>query len=380
MEASVATLEKPIAAPPPALFLIAATSILAGLLWDISWHKTIGRDTFWTPAHLAIHFGGILAGLTGAFLIFRTTFGHRKEDRAASVKVWGFRGPLGAWVSIWGCFAMVTSAPFDDWWHGAYGLDVKIFSPPHVVLAMGMFAVVYGALLIVVARQNRTGSGEPWLRFGYVYAGGLLVAMISILVSEYTEPNQQHGGLYYLIVALLFPYALAGLGRASRVRWPMTSIAAVYMAAMIAMNLILQPFPGHPKLAPIYLPVDHMVPFAFPIILIVPAFAADLVLRALRDGNDWLVAAAVALTFVGVLLATSWYSSQFLISPSADNAFFIGARHFPYFERPGKWVHDYWYVDTDRLTLAKLAAAFGLAFMSTRLGLMRGAWLRQVVR
>jgi hypothetical protein len=27
---------------------------IIGLLWDISWHRTIGRDAFLTPAHLAI--------------------------------------------------------------------------------------------------------------------------------------------------------------------------------------------------------------------------------------------------------------------------------------------------------------------------------------
>ena len=47
------------------------------------------------------------------------------------VRFWGFRAPLGAWVAIWGAFAMLTSAPFDDWWHNAYGLDVKVLSPPH---------------------------------------------------------------------------------------------------------------------------------------------------------------------------------------------------------------------------------------------------------
>src|SRR5262245_13279652 len=30
-----------------------------GLLWDISHHSTIGRDTFWTPAHIVIQLGGI---------------------------------------------------------------------------------------------------------------------------------------------------------------------------------------------------------------------------------------------------------------------------------------------------------------------------------
>ena len=37
-----------------------ATSIVFGILWDISWHRTIGRDTFWTPAHLAIYLGGLV--------------------------------------------------------------------------------------------------------------------------------------------------------------------------------------------------------------------------------------------------------------------------------------------------------------------------------
>lgn len=30
---------------------------------------------------------------------------------------------------------MITSAPFDKWWHNAYGLDTKVVSPPHVPLA-----------------------------------------------------------------------------------------------------------------------------------------------------------------------------------------------------------------------------------------------------
>jgi len=365
----------------PAAFVLAATSILFGLLWDISWHKTIGRDTFWTPAHLAIHFGGILAGLTGTYLILRATFANDAELRGASVRVWGFRGPLGAWLAIWGAFAMVTSAPFDDWWHNAYGLDVKILSPPHVVLALGMFGVVYGAVLLVVARQNRggvAGDDEPWLRRAYVYVAGIAVCMLSVLISEYTDPNQQHGALFYLIIAAIFPSMLAALGRAARVRWPMTSIAAVYMAFHIVTNLILQPFHARPMLAPIYNPVDHMVPSQFPILLIVPAFAADLVLRRMTR-NDWLAAAAMAVAFTVTLVITQWLFSQFLLSPFADNAFFT-ANHWPYFVRPGHWQQEYWDLDTDRFTAAMAGLALLLAFLSARLGLARGRWMREVVR
>ena len=49
-----------------AAVIFAATSVIVGLIWDISWHMTIGRDTFWTPAHLAIYTGGAVAGLASA--------------------------------------------------------------------------------------------------------------------------------------------------------------------------------------------------------------------------------------------------------------------------------------------------------------------------
>src|SRR5438874_7320651 len=104
------------------IVILGATSIVLGILWDISWHRTIGRDTFWTPAHMAIYLGGLVGGITAGWLVIRTTFFGSLEERAASVRLWGLRAPLGAWVSIWGCFAMLISAPFDDWWHNAYGL------------------------------------------------------------------------------------------------------------------------------------------------------------------------------------------------------------------------------------------------------------------
>jgi len=56
---------------------IAVTSTAFGLYWDISWHTSIGRDTFWTPAHLCIHFGAILAGFSSIYLILTTTYGKK---------------------------------------------------------------------------------------------------------------------------------------------------------------------------------------------------------------------------------------------------------------------------------------------------------------
>ena len=144
----------------------ASTSVIAGILWDISWHRTIGRDSFWTPAHMAIYLGGVVAGLSCGWLVLYTTFAGTARDRAAGVSFWGFRGPLGAWVCIWGALAMIVSAPFDDWWHNAYGLDVEILSPPHVVLAAGIYGIGIGAMLMVLARQNGAPAASTSPRRG----------------------------------------------------------------------------------------------------------------------------------------------------------------------------------------------------------------------
>jgi len=141
-----------------------------GLLWDISHHSTIGRDSFWTPAHIVIQLGGMVPALLFAGIALKTTFRGTQHARDASVSFWGLRAPLGVWVTIWGALAMMTSAPFDDWWHNRYGLDVKIVSPPHAVLGLGMFAVGMGVLLFVFSSQNRARSGRRT-------RGGLICAL-----------------------------------------------------------------------------------------------------------------------------------------------------------------------------------------------------------
>src|SRR5215212_2926054 len=72
------------------IVMLGATAIVVGILWDISWHRTIGRDTFWTPAHLAIQLGGLLGGFTAGWLVLRTTFFGTSEEKASAVKLWGF--------------------------------------------------------------------------------------------------------------------------------------------------------------------------------------------------------------------------------------------------------------------------------------------------
>jgi hypothetical protein len=361
--------------------LFAATSAVVGVIWDISWHRTIGRDTFLTPAHIAIYLSGIVAGLSCGWLVLRTTFRGTPETRAAAVSFWGFRGPLGAWMCIWGTIAMITSAPFDDWWHNAYGLDVKILSPPHALLALGFTAIQVGALLLALSRQNRAAQATargPGLFVAY--GMGVLLCNVYIMGFEYIAfPNEMHKALFYQICAAAFPLILVTAARAAKLSWPATTTALVYMAINILMIWILQLFPGTPKLAPIYNPVTHMVPPPFPILMVFPALAIDLVLRRTGRRSDWLQAPLAAAAFVAVLLPVQWVFSAFLISPAAET-FLFGAQRWNYDSRVGAWAHEFWEAGTSPVTPLALLLAVALGAISARLGFWAGNWMTRVRR
>lgn len=365
--------------------VFAATCILVGIVWDISWHSTVGRDTFWTAAHICIHVGGSLGGFVCGWLVLKATFSRDAAARAGTVRVWGFRGPLGAWVTIWGALAMLTSAPFDNWWHDAYGLDVEILSPPHSVLAAGMFTHVVGGLLLVLSLQNRSAEEHQSRGRGlFAFAGAILVCLASVMITEKSLPNQQHGAMFYKIACATYPFYLVALARASKLTWPATTIAAIYMGLMGAAVWILPLFEAQPKLAPIYNPLTHMAPPAFPLLLVVPAFAMDLLFRWIGRGRGWkrdlMLAPLLATAFTGLFFITQWEFSKHLISPEAKNWFFAGTGFFTFADTPNEHWHRFWSLADDPVSARSLIAAWLFAFVASAVGLVVGNWMSKVKR
>lgn len=375
---------------PSLLLTVAMTSIAVGITWDISWHESIGRDTFWTPAHMAIYFGGVLAGFTSGWLAIKHTFLMGQAGRDSSVSVFGARAPLGAWVTIWGAVAMLTSAPFDNWWHDAYGLDVKIISPPHTVLGLGMLAISAGVLLQVLTRQNRLQDAAPAKGTGlFIYSGGIFLLFAAVFLLEYSYPNEQHGRMFYFVSAAMYPMRLVALGCAARVNWAATRVAAVFMGALCAIDWVLIAFPAHPKLAPIFNPITHMVALPFPLLLIFPALAIDLVLLKARHSRGIVslifFAILLGVVFLAVFLPVQWFFSKFLISPHADNWVFMSDRIWSYSSSSGDWHHRFWRQDAgasdeDLITVRAIGRALIIATVSSGVGLFFGRWMRKVRR
>jgi hypothetical protein len=350
--------------------------------WDISWHMSIGRDSFWTPAHIMIQMTGVLVGIACAYMILTTTFGRDAATQGASVKIWGFRGPLGAFIAVWGCIAMLTSAPFDNWWHNAYGLDVKIVSPPHTLLSLGSLAIKIGLMALIAGLMSRASeSVHRTLGVLLLYVGALCVAQMGTILTTSTWPSEMHKAACYLAVAIAVPAVLIAPAWASHWRWGCTAVAGIYTAILLAFEWILPLFPAEPKLGPVYQHITHLIPLHFPLLLIVPAIVLDLLWWKTGEWGRWKLAVVTGPVFVLSFLAVQWPFADFLMTPAARNWIF-GMAYFAYFD-PANFHYDpYQFNAGEAGTLFWKLMILALVFsvIAVRLGLAWGDWMRRMRR
>ncbi len=378
---------------PLYLYAVTAASLftIIGVLWDISWHKSIGRDKFLTPPHILIYLGAIFAGLFSGIQVLWTSFQRTGSPKTSFVKVWGiFYSPLGSLFCIWGAIAMLTSAPFDDWWHNAYGLDIKILSPPHTLLAMGMIFLTFGACVSISRYLNNFASGQEegtpaqyiLLRLFFIVCASTLLTMIYTLVSDYLHIRVMRSSFFYIAAAAVSLLFLPAFARALRMRWGMTAIAAGYFLIVGGSSWVLQLFPAEPKLGPILTHTNHFQSFEFPLLVVVPALVMDWLMQRGQKA-DWTKALLLAMAFVLVLFAVEYPFSGFLLeSPHARNWFF-GSETW-YFGLPWNAPFRYKFnpnnVATPFALLEGLVIAIMVGALFAWISLRWGKWLQSIQR
>ncbi|MBC8155674.1 MAG: hypothetical protein H7Z72_22535, partial [Bacteroidetes bacterium] len=370
------------------------------LIWDIMWHMSIGRDGLFSPPHLVLYVGAVVAGLFSAYQILSLTFSRNEREKSRNVRFWGiFYGSLGAMFCAWGALAILTSAPFDDWWHNTYGLDVQILTPPHTVLLLGMMTVQFGAMVGVLALQNQpadpafsaemTDRRASRLRFMFAISAGLLLAVLYGLFSENMGPSASHNSSSYLFAGIVFPIYLLAVGRASQLRYPLTVIALIYILAIGGPSWVIQFFPATPRLGPVLNPITTYQPYNFPLLLVIPGFVLDKLMHRFdrpatgKKLNDWLLAVVLGCAFLIVFLAVQWPFGTFLqTSPYARNAFFLSYSWT--YNSPPDWQYRYAFGPWYQQTPAQFAEGFGTALVaaivSARIGLLWGNWMKRVQR
>jgi hypothetical protein len=361
----------------------ATISVVLGSIWDISWHISVGRDTFWTPPHLLIQLCAAIGGLTSIYLIARTTFFADTRTRAESVRVFGLRAPLGAFICGWGALAMLTSAPFDNWWHEAYGLDVKVVSPPHMLLALGAMGVVYGGFVLTMAQLNRAPAAmTERIETIFIALIGVLMAGAQAELIEYSSKVLMHSAIFYRAFAVAYPAQLALVRRISSRRWACVTAAAVYLVLSLAQEWVLPLFPAEQKLGPVLQRVPYMVPLGFPVMIIGPALMLDLLWPWMKRLNVWVQGALAGIVFVLSFVLVQWPFADFLMSPLSRNWVF-GSHYQMYMMSPSApgARSEFFAYEASRAELWRgMAIAAVTAMATSRLGLAVGAWMRGIQR
>jgi len=362
---------------------LASLLTIVGILWDISWHRSIGRDKFLSPPHILVYLGAIFAGLFSGIQVLYNSFFRREAAQATDIRVWGiFYSPLGSLFCIWGAIAMLTSAPFDDWWHNAYGLDVTILSPPHTLLAMGMICLQLGACVSICKYLNREDGRRPLLQFLFVVSALSLLTMVYTLFTDYLHVRAMRSGLFYIVAAAVSLLLLPAFGKALRMKWGMTAVTGGYFLLVAFSNWILQLFPAEPKLGPILTHITHFQPANFPALVIVPAMAMDLILQRNRSGA-WVKSLWLSLAFVTLLAAVQYPLSGFLQeSPLARNWFFTANTYYFGLSPDAPWRYKFRPDDIAPwpALLQALALAAVIGTISARLSLRWGRWMQNIQR
>jgi hypothetical protein len=140
---------------------------------------------------------------------------------------------------------------------------------------------------------------------------------------------------------------------------------------LIALILILPLFPATPRLGPIYVPVTHFIPPRFPLLILVPAFALDLLWQRTAALSRILTAAASGVLFLALFWAVEWPFAGFLLSPASANRFF-GTRYLGFDDLTAPPGPSTWTFETPAHG-AHLLAGLGLAAAIAAAGFWAGS-------
>jgi hypothetical protein len=174
-----------------------------GFYADVSWHIALGRDEqLFTAPHAGILLGLVMI-LGGAVLgTLVATF-----ERVDGLSVGALRVPHSL-LPLWalGCGA-VLGFPLDEVWHRAYGVDVTMWSPTHMLMILGATFTGLAAWLVLADAGVRPTDGA-WGRAAHIVCGWLTVQGLLAPMGEFTFGVPQFSLLFAPILVSL----AAGLG------------------------------------------------------------------------------------------------------------------------------------------------------------------------
>jgi hypothetical protein len=264
-----------------------------GLSWDVQWHNDVGPDTFFTLPHLFLYTGSAVAGVAALVVVLRTTAAQR-AGRAVDPAVGGravgvfgrtFAAPVAYLVTGTAAATFLLYGLWDQWWHGLYGFDATIDSPPHIGLLLSVSTTIIGSLMAFAAART-----ERWGRVGVFVSLSLLVAFFTITSLAFQDAD---GTFDAVDTSIAFTTVLLLMTAVSHFRRPGAALlAAGAVVALQAVLWVFTPWATYAYADAVGLPVRDYVdpvpalPSLIPMCLLGVALLLEGVLRPAR-ANGW---------------------------------------------------------------------------------------------
>jgi hypothetical protein len=205
--------------------LIMLLVVVIGFYWDVAWHIDNGRDQqLFTPSHVMILVGlGGLIYAAGIAVLFASI-----EKARTAIKIGFLHIPWSAVLLTALGIGGVTAFPIDALWHNTYGIDVTLWSPPHIQLVVsGSLGTIALWLMLAEARP----WAEPTLlgkSINILTAGTVLVGM-STLQGEFDYGVPQFQVLYLPILIMIAAGFTLLAARRALGPWGAVKVVGVYL-------------------------------------------------------------------------------------------------------------------------------------------------------
>lgn len=212
-----------------------------GTFYDTAWHRTVGRDTFWSLPHLFIYGGGALVWLAVSAAVALMTRGRLAHVAGPIVRIGSVRLPFGFAIAALGVITVIAAAPVDVWYHGTFGKDVLIWSPPHMQAVVGAMVAATGVMFAVAAQRGRGAFARPWVwTFAILLDGAYVIHVAHYALAHYTMTAWTRTPDFYpLLAAIMFPAVLVAL---AQLAGPLTPVLAslLFLGGSVIVDLALQ--------------------------------------------------------------------------------------------------------------------------------------------
>jgi hypothetical protein len=262
-----------------------------GTFYDTAWHRTLARDTFWSLPHLFMYGGGIVvwAAVTTALVL-----ASREALPDVGGPVWRLgplRLPFGFALATLGVLVVIFAAPVDIWYHGYFGKDVLIWSPPHMQAVVGGMVAACGLLFAAAAQCGHGALRRPRLwTLAVLLPAVHVIHLAHYALAHYTmTPWTRTPDFYPLLVAIMFPALLVALARAAGPAAPVAASLLFLGASVIVDGALAAIGFARYTITPV---------IAVPALAIAAVYAGS----GRARGRAWLAVAA-ALAFIAVFLA-----------------------------------------------------------------------------